>query len=265
MKEHFDILVIDDEPVVLGAACKILESCGHTVDKSPDADVARRKISNTTYDLVLCDLMLPDISGLELLAHVEHYLPGAPVVLITGYATLANAVEAFKLGVFDFIPKPFDFAELIGVVHRGLQFGRTPREQSSRIDLSALVQAAGSLVSDNAKLFALGAHSWVALERDGTARIGMAETFARLEPEPIEFEFPTVGDDALQGNRCVRISGNRNAVHRVWAPLGGVVVATNTDAFVDAENTEWNALCRRWLVQVQPSNLEDELPNLTRR
>ena len=185
--------------------------------------------------------------------------------MITGYATLANSVDAFRVGVFDFIPKPFDFGELTGVVRRGLRFSRSDAEARRPIDLETLADTGLSGVSSEAKLFALGGHAWVALERDGSAVVGMGETFSGLETETVEVEFPDVGEDTLQGNRCVRFCGDLNATHRVWAPLSGRVVESNESALVAADSTRWSELCKRWLIRILPNNLESELPNLVRR
>jgi CheY-like chemotaxis protein len=91
-------------------------------DDRPRRDVAgARRLRKFEHRVVLCDLMLPGFSGFDLLERVTGELPGLPVILITGYATIENALRAFKKGAFDFLPKPFDVPELLGVVRRALR------------------------------------------------------------------------------------------------------------------------------------------------
>ena len=69
---------------------------------------------------------------------------------------------------------------------------------------------------------------------------------------PLQAEFPSIGEDTLQGNRCVRLCEHENSVHRVWAPLSGRVVATNEDGFLGADAARWDTLCKSWLIRILP-------------
>jgi DNA-binding NtrC family response regulator len=118
MRSGFDVLLVEDEPVVREAAARILRPEGLTLDRVEDVDGALARLRKADYRLVLSDLMLPGFSGFDLLERVTGERPQLPVILITGYATIENALAAFKKGAFDFLPKPFDVAELLGVVRR---------------------------------------------------------------------------------------------------------------------------------------------------
>jgi CheY-like chemotaxis protein len=256
MSDARDILVVDDEPVILKAARRILESEGLSVDLAPDEETVRRKLSDTVYRVVLCDLVLPGVRGFELVRRIQGSLPQTPVILITGFATLENEVNGFKLGVFDFIPKPFDVAELLGVVLRALGFREAAR-------FAAQESTAGPrpvAVEPETDSYGLGEHAWVVMEADGRARIGLGPTFAALGSGFDEVELPTVGEDALQGNRIVRIVTQDQLVHRLWAPLSGQVIATDDTALTDS-----SALCSKWLITLKPSDPTGELPLLIRR
>jgi CheY-like chemotaxis protein len=251
MSDGRDILVIDDEPVILEAARRILEAEGFEVDRAADEETARRKMAEFDYRVVLCDLMLPGVRGFELVGTIQERLPQTPVIVITGFATLENEVNGFQQGVFDFIPKPFDVGELLGVVRRGLSFAGAMRSGASPGSLTA------GDVSTNT--YTLGDHAWAVVESDGRARIGLGRTFATLGREFEQVELPAVGDDALQGNRIVRIVTHDQLIHRVWAPLSGQVIETDERALDDS-----SAICRNWLITLMPSDPEGELPRLTR-
>ena len=115
------ILVVDDEQTVCNSIKKILSRKGYSVDNSLNAEEAMMKIKSTSYDLVITDMKMPKISGLELLEIVKDYYPELEVVLITGYASVDTAIEAMKLGASDYLPKPFTPDELIEIAEKAIK------------------------------------------------------------------------------------------------------------------------------------------------
>ena len=122
MSQQFDVLVVEDEPVVLRAAERILHTEDLTTESALDAESAVERLSRNNFQVVLSDLMLPGSSGFDLIDRVREHDSSAQFIVITGYATIENALESFVRGAFDFIPKPFDPGELLGVVHRAIRF-----------------------------------------------------------------------------------------------------------------------------------------------
>jgi DNA-binding NtrC family response regulator len=126
----YDVLVIDDEPVVCDAVRRVLEANGLRVATANDAASGLAHPALAVCRLVLCDLMLPDRSGMEVLREVARRRPGVPVLLITGYATSEQAARAHAAGA-EFLAKPFEAEELMDSVRRalmgrrGLEEGRT--------------------------------------------------------------------------------------------------------------------------------------------
>ncbi len=106
------VLVIDDEPVVCHSVRKILSKQSCAVEEVFDVDAAMLKMKLNSYDLVLLDLKMPKRSGMEVLRSIRTQWPDLPVIIVTGHGTIETAVEATKLGAFDFIPKPFTPKEL---------------------------------------------------------------------------------------------------------------------------------------------------------
>jgi len=255
MGEAFDLLVVDDEPVVLDAARKLLAAEGLRADLALDREMALEKLERRSYRAVLCDLVLPRVSGFEFVETILERLPGAPLILITGYATLQNATEGFKRNVFDFIPKPFDYGELAGVVQRALDFAAAPGGRDPR----------PSPGGSSSRLLRLGGHAWVALESDGSARIGLGENFATMNEAVDELELPESGETVLQGNRCARWTTRGRLVHRLWAPLSGRVKASSPKAFSNPGKRGPDFMSESWVLHVVPSNLELEVATLTQR
>jgi DNA-binding NtrC family response regulator len=123
-----DVLVIDDEPVVREAVSRVLQADGLEVATASDAASGLSHPGLRDCRLVLCDLMLPDRSGMEVLGALRALRPGLPVVLITGYATPDHAVRAREAGAADFLAKPFESEELLDGVRRSLLAGMVARE-----------------------------------------------------------------------------------------------------------------------------------------
>ena len=115
-----DVLVVDDEAVVRQGVSRILISHGYAVAEAADAQSARSHPALGDCKLVLCDLMLPDESGLVLLREIKARRAELPVVMITGYATPESLAQAEQAGVAGLLPKPFDEEELITLVERVL-------------------------------------------------------------------------------------------------------------------------------------------------
>jgi DNA-binding NtrC family response regulator len=129
MTERCDVFVVDDEPVVLGAVRRVLESEGMRVESAPSAEAALVNPALRTCRLVLCDLMLPRRSGLELLEEARRRRPELPVVMMTGYGTAENEARALQAGALGFLRKPFDPTELMEEVCSALAAARADREE----------------------------------------------------------------------------------------------------------------------------------------
>jgi len=115
------ILIIDDEEIVLDSCLAVLEGRGYEIVTAPDGTAGLKMAGEFAPDLVLVDLMMPGISGFEVLEGLRGVDPTIVPIVITGYSTVESAVEAMKRGAFDFLPKPFTPDELRLIVQRGLE------------------------------------------------------------------------------------------------------------------------------------------------
>jgi len=112
------ILVIDDEKVICNACRLVLTEKGHTVDYCKTGKTGLHATGRDKYDLVLLDMKLPDMDGMEILKIVKEKTPALCVIVMTGYSTLSNAVQAMKLGAADYLSKPFTDDELVEAVEK---------------------------------------------------------------------------------------------------------------------------------------------------
>jgi signal transduction histidine kinase len=116
-----NILVVDDEVGMREGCRRALAPHGYQVSVAENAVEGLRKLREGRFDLVLLDVMMPGMSGLELLDRIDEHDPDIICVMITGYATVDLAAQAMKQGAHAFLPKPFTSDELLTVVHRGLE------------------------------------------------------------------------------------------------------------------------------------------------
>lgn len=124
------ILIIDDEAIALSNLTHVLERAGYAVTACKDGAAGLEALANARYDLVLTDLKMPGVDGMEVLRVARENYPDVPVIMITGHATLDSAVEAMKAGAFHYLAKPFRLAEAREVVKSALELRRVRRENT---------------------------------------------------------------------------------------------------------------------------------------
>lgn len=120
------VLVVDDEPLITRGCRRILTSAGYQVNTTLSGREGMRRALREDFDLVLTDLKMPDLDGMELVRTMRSKRPGTAVVVITGYGSVPSAVEAARLGVSEYIEKPFTPDEITEAVNRATA---APQEQ----------------------------------------------------------------------------------------------------------------------------------------
>jgi two-component system response regulator PilR (NtrC family) len=112
------IHIIDDEPIIHEVLGDLLTSEGYEVESSLNGEEALEKYSPDTWDLILLDLLMPGMNGIEVLKRIKKIDPQAVIIIITAYASVDSAVSAMKIGAFDYIQKPFKHDELLLILER---------------------------------------------------------------------------------------------------------------------------------------------------
>jgi DNA-binding NtrC family response regulator len=114
------ILVIDDESIVRTSCSRSLTPEGYEVKLSQNGADAMKMLEEESFDLVLTDLKMPDIDGIEVLKMIKQRWPQTEVIVVTGYQTVDTAVKSIKLGAFDYLEKPFTPDSLIAAVNNAM-------------------------------------------------------------------------------------------------------------------------------------------------
>ncbi|MCL4209973.1 MAG: sigma-54 dependent transcriptional regulator, partial [Phycisphaerales bacterium] len=122
------ILIVDDKELMRDSVASILARKGHSVVVAPGARAALAKIAEKSPDVVVTDLQMPEMNGLDLLEQIRAQDEHLPVVFMTAYGTVETAVQAMKRGAFDYLTKPFSGDELVVAVDRAVEHGRLVRE-----------------------------------------------------------------------------------------------------------------------------------------
>lgn len=112
------VLVVDDEAVVCAAVERVLGEAGYDVTVADTGQAALSRTASESCALVLCDLVLPDLSGAEVVRELHRRRPDLPIVVITGYAATEAMEQAAAAGAVSFLAKPFDDGELLEAVRR---------------------------------------------------------------------------------------------------------------------------------------------------
>jgi len=129
MKARSQILIVDDEPNVRRVLATLLEQAGYAAIRAASGAQALDLVRAQDPDLVLTDLQMPEMDGIELLARLSESFPEIPVIVLTAHGTVENAVEAMKRGAHDFLTKPFDKTQVVDLIARALaQADRSRRE-----------------------------------------------------------------------------------------------------------------------------------------
>jgi two-component system response regulator FlrC len=134
--EQERILIVDDDAAMRRALTEVLGRGGFEVEQAPSGQHGIERLAGEPFDLVVSDLRMPGLGGLNLLREVRRRHPALPVILITAFGTIEDAVSAMKLGAYDFLTKPFSPQELLRLVRRALTTDtsapRPPRARAAR-------------------------------------------------------------------------------------------------------------------------------------
>lgn len=115
-----DILVIDDEKAIRKTLLEILSFEGYKVDEASDGEEGLKKFKEKTFDLVLCDIKMPKLDGIEFLQKAGEINPDVPIIMISGHGNIETAVEAVKKGAYDYISKPPDLNRLLITIRNAM-------------------------------------------------------------------------------------------------------------------------------------------------
>jgi two-component system, NtrC family, response regulator PilR len=146
------ILVIDDDPSIRNMLAIVLKKSGFDVTCTESGKTALEKLKKESFDLVISDIKMPDISGIDLLRKIKAISPEIPVILITAFASANDAVEAMKLGAEDYVTKPFNLDELKIIIDRAIYKTNIEKENIQLKSLLTDKEKFENIVGKNQKM-----------------------------------------------------------------------------------------------------------------
>ncbi|MDR3567376.1 MAG: response regulator [Syntrophobacteraceae bacterium] len=172
------ILVIDDEERIREGCRKVLCKEGFDVETAASGEIGLKMIEEKYYDIVLLDLMMPNLSGFDVLSQVKYLHPDAVIIVISGYATIEYSIKAMKNGAFDFIPKPFTPDQLRVLVTKAIEYTRALKDianEKSRMRVLINHLRDGVLAVDAEKRLVLANPAFFQMFGcDGEAKVGLS-------------------------------------------------------------------------------------------
>lgn len=252
MNEQSEILIIDDEQVVVDSVIKIGEISGYKVDYSMDAKAALEKIPEHNYQLIICDIMLPEMDGFQFVNEMQSRHNRTPIVITTGYSTMENAVKSLQLGAIDFIPKPFTFDEMTSIMKRGVKY-------KTLIDADA--KRSGSLfyVPCPPRYFCLGYSCWLNTDYDGTVLIGATDAFLKTIENIKSIELLERDEAVNQASSAAKIICEDESVHQLYSAISGRIIDRNEKLLNDISLLEKDPYFNGWLYRIIPSEYDYEI------
>jgi two-component system nitrogen regulation response regulator NtrX len=196
------VLVVDDESDIRSSLRLILEYEGYALSEASSGEEALKHLETDRPDAVLLDIKMPRMDGLEILARLKQSDPALPVVVISGHGTIATAVEATRLGAFDFMEKPLERERVLLVVRNALESGRLEREIR---DLKLTFEERFRMIGDSTAMKAVS--DQIALAAPTTASVlvtGESGTGKELVARAIHRNSPRAGKAFVKVN-CAAI------------------------------------------------------------
>jgi len=243
------ILVVDDEPVIRKGIRMILRREGHQVVVAQDYDSAVDALNDTRFELVIIDYLIPGRSGFDVITAVRETIPGALIILISGFATAETNLAGIQSGIFEFLPKPFDNSDLVSRISRVKK-----RLNFTWEDLSPVP----------GNRYYLSEHSWV--EKSSEESVfwaGLDKRFYRTLPKVKEIQADVHGHQVIQGGTFLKVIAESGWVFPVWAPISGVIETWN-DAIMESDQIKDSDILsgEPWIVTIRANQWEDDMNKL---
>ena len=143
------IVIIDDEPSILQLMSKLCRGLGHEVFSVTTGSEGLQTISSESPDLLIVDLKIGDMSGIEIIEQCSKNNPGMPIIMVTGFGSVETAVEAMRQGAFDYLTKPFELDDLQRTVNRALKISSPEESKKTQTPESAKIRPSRQLIGNS--------------------------------------------------------------------------------------------------------------------
>jgi DNA-binding response OmpR family regulator len=256
--ETKNLLVVDDEKVVCDSCARILSDRGYVVETSTDASKALKLATEKDYAVILLDIKMPSVDGLEFLEELRKRRKDVRVVVITGYSTPENTAAARRLGAVDIVPKPFSPDELLSAVTKLI-----PTEETRRAAGAVAVEAKPAVAEvprgvEYSKEYYFLDEAWMQRAAYNSVKVGAF--LASEDAKAISsVQLPEAGELVYRGLPIAAVTLEGKPQRLIPSPVTGEVVEVNK-ALAGAKPDAWARPCQAaGIANVRPTNLDEDL------
>ena len=249
------LLVVDDEEAICEGCGRIFSRQGFDVEKCSDAAQGLSLASQNDFSAILLDVKMPGMDGIHFLEALRKLKPSMPVVLMTGYPSIPNAASAIRLGVSDYVTKPFTPEEISQAVHRLLHTNQ------SDTAATAVSQPEAPKVKGDFRFYR---NAWYQPADEGAVRTGALV----VRPGVSKIEslcLPRIGEVVYQGLPLASVTVAGQPVLTIPSPISGIVVAVNEALASDPASLLSDPCGEGWIACISPTRLEEESTNCQSR
>lgn len=243
------LLVIDDEEAICEGCRRIFSRQGFGVEKCCDANEGLNLATKSDFSAILLDIKMPGMDGIHFLEELRKEKPSMPVVLMTGYPSIPNAVSAIRLGISDYVTKPFTPEEISQAVHRLLQ------KDANGEATPAPTQAPAAPTAHTDCWFFRNA--WFQAGTDSAAKTGALVVRPGVTKVQ-SIRLPRIGEVVYQGLPMASVSVADQPAVTVPAPLSGIIVGVNDALEADPSALLSDPCDQGWIASISPTRREEE-------
>jgi DNA-binding response OmpR family regulator len=255
MLEDQRLLVVDDEEAICEGCRRIFTRQGFQVEKTSDAREGLNLAEQNDYSAILLDIKMPTMTGIEFLESLRAKKPNVPVILMTGYPSVPNAIAAIRLGAAGYVTKPFTPEEISQAVRQHLRPENAAQAAAATPPEPWVPAGEG---------FHFWHNAWVQPGQDGTARVGAMVTKSQ-GAKVRSVRLPKLGEVVYQGLPLASLTSDEEASLVIPSPVSGIVLAVNEEV-AKTPALLWNEPAGSgWIAAVSPTRLEEEIKTCTRR
>lgn len=255
MVEDQRLLVVDDEEAICEGCRRIFTRQGFQVEKTSDAREGLSLAEQGDYSAILLDIKMPTMTGIEFLEALRTKKPDVPVILMTGYPSVPNAIAAIRLGAAGYVTKPFTPEEISQAVHKYLRPDAAGDAAVAAQPEPWIPAAEGSYFWQNA---------WAQPGEDGTARVGVMVTKSQ-GANVRAVRLPKLGEVVYQGLPLAALTVENESAVIIPSPVSGIVMAVNEEVAKKPSLLWNNPSTGAWIAAVSPTRLEEETNRCARR
>jgi DNA-binding response OmpR family regulator/glycine cleavage system H lipoate-binding protein len=259
MADNHGLLVVDDEEVVCLACKRIFTQQGFQVDVNTDARQGLARATEKDYEVILLDIKMPQMDGIQFLEQLREKKPDVPVLIVTGYPSIPNAAAAMRLGACDYVTKPFTPEEITSAVQRVLATRSLPAE--AQVAGGEGAETAGPITLPEPLFWG---DAWLRLEADGSACVGAVLPGLRAAT-PGDVTLPRIGEVVYQGLPLAGVSAPDRPLRVVPSPVSGVVVAVNDHLHKRPKLLSTEPCGEGWIACICTTQFESEADRCYRR